>query len=215
MKGDPNILGSNPRGRPRTKPVGQLTPSQEDEYAKAKAGQAEWVSAAVAAYMLGISVDTLRKRRQRKASGLVPEWQEPKSNRQGARYRWSSVQRCALPGHDDRLDEQRRELERLREASRTHEQRMADMEALLRAVLAEGGAGAQALAKTQAWAVDEEQRVLGLAALHPSHPFQPMDWMEALARPWVSEPARQPYHHAAELRLDEVRHALTARPLSE
>lgn len=208
MKGDPNILGSNPRGRPRTKPVGQLTPSQEDEYAKAKAGQVEWVSAAVAAYMLGISVDTLRKRRQRKASGLLPEWQEPRSNRQGARYRWSSVRRCAMPGYDDRLDEQRRKVEQLQD-------QVAHMEALLRAVLAESGAGAQALAKTQAWAVDEEQRVLGLAALHPSHPFQPMDWMEALARPWVSEPARQPYHHAAEVRLDQVRHALTARPLSE
>lgn len=205
MKGDPNILGSNPRGRPRTKPVGQLTPSQEDEYAKARAGQVEWVSAAVAAYMLGISVDTLRKRRQRKASGLVPEWQEPKSNRQGARYRWSSVQRCAMPGHDDRLEEQRRKVEQLQD----------QVEALLRAVLGESGAGAQALAKTQAWAVDEKQRVLGLAVLHPSHPFQPLDWIEALTRPWVSESARQPYHHAAELRLDEARHGLTARPRSE
>ncbi|MFZ7095511.1 hypothetical protein ACOPJQ_08530 [Luteimonas dalianensis] len=165
------------------------------------------MSAAVAAYMLGISSDTLRKRRQRKASGLLPEWQEPKSNRQGARYRWSSVQRCAMPGHDDRLEEQRRKVEQLQD-------QVADMEALLRAVLAESGAGAQALAKTQAWAVDEKQRVLGLAALHPSHPFQPLDWIEALTRPWVSESARQPYHHAAELRLDEVRHALTARARS-
>lgn len=205
MKGDPNILGSNPRGRPRTKPVGQLTPSQEAEYAKARAGQAEWVSAAVAAYMLGISVDTLRKRRQRNAIGLLPEWQEPKSNRQGARYRWSSVLRCAMPGHDDRLEEQRRKVEQLQD----------QVEALLRAVLGESGAGAQALAKTQAWAVDEKQRVLGLAVLHSSHPFQPLDWIEALTRPWVSESARQPYHHAAELRLDEARHALAARAHSE
>lgn len=91
---DPDILGGRP-GRPSKDPKPlALTAAEEDEFSKARSGKLEWVGPGVAAYVLGISKDALKKRRQRN-EGLVPEHKPVRSNRQGAQYRWSSVVRCA------------------------------------------------------------------------------------------------------------------------
>lgn len=206
---NPGALWGGPRrGRPAKDPGLKLTPAQQAEYGRAKAGKEEWVSAAVAAYMLGISTDTLRKRRQRKVGGLLPEYQAPKSNRQGARYRWSSVQRCAMPGHDDRLEEQRREVDRLRVSNEALGQELADVKDLLAQLLARDGAGLKTLVTQSFWAVDEHQYIQGLAALHAGCAYQPLTWLEALTRPWTHERDREPYHRVASQRLELIRDAL-------
>ena len=180
-----------------------LTLAQQDEMARARSGQRQWVGPAVAAYMLGISQDTLRKRRQRKVAGKVPAWEPAKSNRQGVRDVWSSVERCANPAHDDVLEKQTRDIEALK-------RQLHDQQELLRRLLERNGQGLQALATDHAWAVDDDQRVVGLAVCNPGMSWRPMSWHEALLAAWDAEASRQPYHDAAAGLLERVRLACVA-----
>uniref|UniRef100_UPI00404518BB hypothetical protein n=1 Tax=Stenotrophomonas sp. 3(2025) TaxID=3456023 RepID=UPI00404518BB len=64
------VMGLRPGRRPaQPKPI-ELTHAEELELAKAKAGRVEWVGPGVAAYILGISKEALKKRRLR-GEGVV------------------------------------------------------------------------------------------------------------------------------------------------
>lgn len=171
-----NFLPVRP-GRPARKPRShaELSPAEERELAAAKQGKREWVGPGLCAYMLGISKEALKKRRQRR-DGLLPEHKEARSNREGAKYRWSSVARCA--GAE-------------RFQSEVLAERLEDVAALLRRH------GIAALPSDLPWAADAQGRLVGLSALHPGLVAQPLSFEEALSRPWVSEGIRAPYHRLA------------------
>lgn len=169
---DPDILGGRP-GRPSKKPKPlALTAAEDEEFSRAKSGKLEWVGPGVAAYMLGISKDALKKRRQRN-EGLIPEHKPVKSNRQGAQYRWSSVRRCAGA-------------ERIQ--SDVLAQRLDDVVAALKKL------GLEGLEKDLPWAYSRADRLVGFASLHPQLPARALTVLEALDAPWVSSEARQPFH---------------------
>lgn len=172
---DPDILGGRP-GRPPTNPSPTvLTKAEDDELSKANEGKREWVGPGVTAYMLGISKDALKKRRQRN-EGLIPEHRQAKSNRQGAQYRWSSVKRCA--GAE-------------RVQSDVLAQRLDDFVAALKK------RGLEGLEEDLPWAFNGADRLVGLSTLHPHMPARALTVLEALDAPWVNGEARQPFHEWA------------------
>ncbi|HDX0955642.1 hypothetical protein GIW57_03400 [Stenotrophomonas sp. PA-6-5C] len=189
---DPDILGGRP-GRPSKDPKPlALTAAEEDEFSKARSGKLEWVGPGVAAYVLGISKDALKKRRQRN-EGLIPEYRPVKSNRQGAQYRWSSVERC---GGAERMTRSTLPLVQAVEPYAGAEcippnvlaQRLDDVVALLKKL------GVEGLKKDLAWAYNDADRLVGFASLHPQLPARALTLLEALDAPWVSSEARQPFH---------------------
>jgi len=169
------LLGARPGRPPKTPGPLALTATEEEELAKAKAGGREWVGPGVAAYMLGISKDALKKRRQRN-EGLIPEHRPAKSNRQGAQYRWSSVVRCA--GAE-------------RFQSDVLAQRLDDIVAALKK------RGLEGLEQDLPWAYNHGDRLVGFASLHAELPARALTVLEALEIPWVSSEARQPFHNWA------------------
>ena len=169
------LLGGRPGRPPKTPGPLALTATEEEELAKAKAGGREWIGPGVAAYMLGISKDALKKRRQRN-EGLIPEHRPAKSNRQGAQYRWSSVVRCA--GAE-------------RFQSDVLAQRLDDIVAALKK------RGLEGLELDLPWAYNHADRLVGFASLHPNLPARALTVLEALEIPWVSSEARQPFHNWA------------------
>ena len=176
MKQDPDILPVRPGRTPReARTPTELTPAEENELAAAKQGKREWVGPGVTAYMLGITKETLKKRRQRR-DGLVPEHREATSNRGGTKYRWSSVARCAGA-------------ERLQ--NDVLAQRLEDVVALL------VKKGIAVLGADLPWAFDARGRLVGLAVFHPGLLAAPLSVLEALEEPWVSELIRAPYHAMA------------------
>lgn len=166
------LMGGRPGRPPKAPGPLALTVTEEEELAKAKAGAREWVGPGVAAYMLGISKDALKKRRQRN-EGLIPEHRQAKSNRQGAQYRWSSVVRCAGA-------------ERIQ--SDVLAQRLDDVVAALKK------RGLAGLEQDLPWAYNHADRLVGFASLHPQLPARALTVLEALDAPWVSCEARQPFH---------------------
>ena len=94
---DPEILGGKRRGRPRkdpTSPLVALSEQHQDELSLARKGLESNVSGAVAAYTMGISLDSLNSRR-RAGKGLFPDFTRAKSNKGGTRYNWRSVLDCS------------------------------------------------------------------------------------------------------------------------
>lgn len=94
---DPGIMGGKRRGRPRkdpTSPLVTLSEQHQDELSRARKGLEPDVSGAVAAYTMGISLDSLNSRR-RAGKGLFPDFTRAKSNKGGTRYNWRSVLDCS------------------------------------------------------------------------------------------------------------------------
>ncbi|MGM1041681.1 hypothetical protein [Stenotrophomonas sepilia] len=169
-----------------------MTAAEDEELSKAKSGKLEWVGPGVAAYMLGISKDALKKRRQRN-EGLIPEYRPVKSNRQGAQYRWSSVDRCAGA---ERMTRSTLPLAQAVEPYPGAEsippnvlaQRLDDVAAVLEKL------GIEGLERHLPWAYNRADRLVGFASLHPRLPARALTLLEALDAPWVSSEARQPFH---------------------
>lgn len=173
-----------------------LTPAEETELAAARANKRSHVGPGVAAYMLGISKDTLKKRRQR-GTGLVPEFAPAKSNRDGAAYLWSSVVRCAGAERFDQsiLIERTDVLKQRADAMDKQSDELAVvLEALRSALRRQGLPG---LEQQISWAVSSDTRVMGLAVLHPMLPAAPMTLADALHAQWSNGAVRQPYHEIA------------------
>lgn len=199
------------KGRPpATRGPVTLTPAEEDELAAAKANKRVHVGPGVTAYMLGISKDTLKKRRQR-GVGMVPDHVPAKSNRDGVAYVWASVVRCAGAERFSQ-DVLLQQIEALKQRADDQD---AVMEALRAALKDQGLAG---LEQALPWAVREDQRIQGLALLHPELPAIPRTLMAALECPWVNEAARQPYQKiawdilgSAQLRVDDSNQASEPR----
>ena len=166
-----------------------MTPAEQDELVAAKANKRIHVGPGVTAYMLGISKDTLKKRRQR-GVGLVPDHVPAKSNREGVAYVWASVVRCAGAERftQDVLIQQ---IEALKQRA---DEQAAVVEALRAALKQQGLAGTE---QEVSWAVREDQRIQGLALLHPELPAIPRTLVVALESPWVDEATRQPYEEIA------------------
>lgn len=179
------------KGRPpATRGPVTLTPAEEDELAAAKANKRIHVGPGVTAYMLGVSKDTLKKRRQR-GVGLVPDHVPAKSNREGVAYVWASVVRCAGAERfsQDVL------IQQIGVLKQRADDQDAEMEALRAALKERGLAG---LEQELPWAVRaEDKRVVGLAQLHPQHIASPMTLTNALQMLWISDQARDPYHALA------------------
>jgi len=173
-----------------------LSQAEEDELAAAKANKRTHVGPGVAAYMLGISKDTLKKRRQRGA-GLVPDHVAAKSNRDGAAYVWASVVRCAGAERFDQnvLVERTDVLKQRTDALDKQSDALAAAVDALRFALRLQGAGG--LEQEISWATSSDRRIMGLAALHPTLPATPMSLLEALQAHWSSDAVRQPYHQVA------------------
>ncbi|WP_099475840.1 hypothetical protein [Stenotrophomonas muris] len=172
---DKELMGLRPGRRPaQPKPI-ELTQAEELELAKAKAGRVEWVGPGVAAYILGISKEALKKRRLR-GEGVVPEHRAAKSNKHGVRYRWSSVVRC---GGAERFQ------------SEVLAERLEDVVEVLKKL------GLAGLERDLPWAFTGEGRIKGLADFHPYLPAIPLPTSEALRRPWVSLEGRTPFDDMA------------------
>lgn len=172
---DGELMGLRP-GRPpsQPKPI-ELTPAEELELAKAKAGRVEWVGPGVAAYMLGISKEALKKRRLR-GEGVVPEHRAARSNKHGVRYRWSSVVRC---GGAERFQ------------SEVLAERLEDVVEVLKKL------GLAGLERDLPWAFTAEGSIRGLGRFHPQLLAEPLSLNEALRLPWVSMDDRLPFHQLA------------------
>lgn len=169
------MMGLRPGRRPaQPKPI-ELTPAEELELAKAKAGRAEWVGPGVAAYILGISMEALKKRRLR-GEGVVPEYRAARSNKHGVRYRWSSVVRC---GGAERFQ------------SEVLAGRLEDVVEVLKKL------GLKGLEQDLPWAFTEDGRIRGLASFHSQLPATPLCISEALGRPWKSSRERELFHNLA------------------
>lgn len=169
---DKEVMGLRPGRRPaQPKPI-ELTRAEELELAKAKAGRVEWVGPGVAAYILGISKEALKKRRLR-GEGVVPEHRAARSNKHGVRYRWSSVVRC---GGAERFQ------------SEVLAERLEDVVKVLKRL------GLAGLERDLPWAFTEERRITGLSGFYPKLPAAPLSINEALRRPWTSTEARAPLH---------------------
>lgn len=169
---DKEVMGLRPGRRPaQPKPI-ELTQAEELELAKAKAGRVEWVGPGVAAYILGISKEALKKRRLRD-EGVVPEHRAARSNKHGVRYRWSSVVRC---GGAERFQ------------SEVLAERLEDVVKVLKKL------GLAGLERDLPWAFTEEQRIRGLSGFYPKLPAAPLSLNEALRRSWVSVEDRAPFH---------------------
>lgn len=187
---DPNILGLPVRpGRPRADPLAspKLSPAQERELADAEAGKLEWVSPAVAAFKLGITVDALAKRRQL-GHPDTPPW---KQTTPGGKvfYRWDYFHRIRPAQHS--------EVESLR-------QRVTSLEGMVVALLRHAGVSLDALNTMALWAVDERERLVGHASLLEAADVVAYTWLEALQQPWTSEEARAPYDVAMRDLLNDI-----------
>ncbi|HHA2422557.1 TPA: hypothetical protein ACOD9U_000334 [Stenotrophomonas maltophilia] len=172
---DAELMGLRP-GRPpgQPKPI-ELTPAEELELAKAKAGRVEWVGPGVAAYMLGISKEALKKRRLR-GEGVVPEHRAARSNKHGVRYRWSSVVRC---GGAERFQ------------SEVLAERLEDVVKVLKKL------GLAGLERDLPWAFTAEGRIRGLGRFHPQLLAEPLSLKRALRQPWTSTEDRRPFQDLA------------------
>lgn len=202
---DPNILGLPVRpGRPRADPLAspKLSPAQERELADAEAGKLEWVSPAVAAYKLGITVDALAKRRQLDHPD-TPRW---KQTTPGGKvfYRWDYFHRLRPVQHIE-VEALRRELELVKkesasakEEAASAKEEAASVKDLLLVMLQQTGISLDALRTMANWALDERGRLAGHALLLEGREILGFTcvgytWQEALEQPWVSEAARAPY----------------------
>lgn len=192
---DNKILG-------RRHPGPTLTASQESEYGKAKAGKLEWVSPAVAAYVLGISTETLKKRRQR---GDIPARavSQDAPVRVGAKYRWAWVIEHASPQQTVELTKEIAELrgETNRLVAEVHKQGalIAELVDMLRKA-----GGARGLLLEREWSEDAQQRLIGLAEKVPGRTNRQLSWLQALAQPWANLAAMEPYALAADKLLDQL-----------
>lgn len=192
---DNKILG-------RRHPGPALTAAQECEYGKAKAGELEWVSPAIAAYVLGISTETLKKRRQR---GEIPPHAVSRDApvRLGARFRWAWVIEHA--GHQRTVElttevaELRRETDRLAAEVRNQGALISELVDMLRK-----GGGARSLLLEREWSEDAQQRIIGLAEKVAGKTKRSLSWMDALAQPWANLAAMEPYALAADKLLDQL-----------
>lgn len=188
---DPNILGLPVRpGRPRADPLAspKLSPAQERELADAEAGKLEWVSPAVAAYKLGITVDALAKRRQLDHPD-TPPW---KQTTPGGKvfYRWDYFHRIRPV--------QQIEVEALRHEIGLVKGDLASMKELVLVLLRHTGLSLDALRTMANWTLDERGRLAGHALLLEGREILGFTcvgytWQEALEQPWVSEAAWNPY----------------------
>ncbi|QGL96390.1 hypothetical protein FEO90_06170 [Stenotrophomonas maltophilia] len=178
---DREVMGLRPGRRPaRPKPI-ELTQAEELELAKAKAGRVEWVGPGVAAYILGISKEALKKRRLR-GEGVVPEHRAARSNKHGVRYRWSSVVRC---GGAERFQ------------SEVLAERLEDVVKVLKKL------GLAGLERDLPWAFEGEGRIKGLSAFYPRLRAMPHSLSQALRQPWTSAEDRQTFHDLAVQSLSE------------
>lgn len=169
------VMGLRPGRRPaQPKPI-ELTHAEELELAKAKAGRVEWVGPGVAAYILGISKEALKKRRLR-GEGVVPEHRAARSNKHGVRYRWSSVIRC---GGAERFQ------------SEVLAERLEDVVNVLKKL------GLAGLERELPWAFTDDGCIRGLAGFHTDLLAMPLSTIEALGRPWLSVEDRTPFHELA------------------
>lgn len=180
-------MGGRRPGRPPKNPGPfVLTYSEDVELTQAIDGKREWVGPGVAAYMLGISKDALKKRRQRN-EGLIPVHRPARSNRQGVQYRWSSVRECR--------DAEWYQRSMMDERLRRTEDRLESAEKLLAEALAAlRQAGIPGLEQKLPMALNDSDRLMGLAVFHPHRPARALTVLEALEIPWVSSEARQPFH---------------------
>ena len=178
---DGEMMGLRPGRRPaRPKPI-ELAPAEELELAKAKAGRVEWVGPSVAAYILGISKEALKKRRPR-GEGVVPEHRAVRSNKHGVRYRWSSVVRC---GGAERFQ------------SEVLAERLEDVVKVLKKLDLAG------LERELPWAFTDEGRIKGLSGFYPTLKAVPLLLNESLRRPWMTGKDCLPFHHLAHELLSE------------
>ena len=179
-------MGGRPGRPPKNPGPFALTYTEDIELSQAIEGKREWVGPGVTAFLLGISKDALKKRRQRN-EGLIPVHRPARSNRQGVQYRWSSVREC--------VDAEGYQRSILQERLTKVEDRLASTEkSLEEALLALSRAGVAGLKKKLPMAVNESDRLLGLAMFHPHFPARALTALEALDAPWVSSEARQPFH---------------------
>lgn len=178
---DKEVMGLRPGRRPaQPKPI-ELTRAEELELAKAKAGRVEWVGPGVAAYILGISKEALKKRRLR-GEGVVPEHRAARSNKHGVRYRWSSVVRC---GGAERFQ------------SEVLAERLEDVVKVLKKL------GLAGLERDLPWAFEGEGRIKGLSAFYSRLRAMPLSLNQALRQPWTSAEDRQTFHDLAIQSLSE------------
>lgn len=180
----------------------KLTPAQEREYGKAKAGSLEWVSPAVAAYVLGITTETLKKRRQR---GDIPAnaVSHDARARVGARYRWSWLTRNGPLGPAAELASEVKELRSKNdqlEADVRHQN--AVISELLDILLKSGGS--RGLLVEREWSADAQRQLIGLADKVAGKMTRRMSWLDALAAPWATLEVMEPYVLAADQLLDRL-----------
>lgn len=215
-KRDPDILGGPKVGlirKDRLRPNVILNDAQEEELKDAKAGRVEWVSPAVAAYMLGISTEGLKKRRQGASGGVVPEH---KKHGKSFVYKWTSL--LAQSAEVDHLQKVQSDLmeqvAQLREALSQERQATQKRDALFGQLLSRLGIDLDALAVMTLWATDHEGRLTSHAAVADGETWAQvkegrhsatLTWMEALRAPWRHENDREPYHQAALAVLEHAR----------
>lgn len=216
---DPEILGGKRRGRPRkdpTSPLVALSKQHEEELSRARIGLESNVSGAVAAYMMGISLDSLNGRR-RAGRGLIPDYTRAKSNKDGTRYNWRSVLDCSeaeVNGRWISAGRKRTEAEgasALSAALAAAKVRRAEAEAEIASLTRElRRHGIKALERMLPWSVDDRGRVLGTAAAYPARPAKPHTTVEVLQMQWVEQRSREVLMDAADSILSDTRRALSS-----
>ena len=172
------------------------------------------MSGTVAAYMMGISVDTLNSRR-RSGRGLFPDYTRAKSNKGGTRYNWRSVLDCSeaevnvrsiSAGHERSERDDYRTLSLALAAAKI---RRAEADAEIESITRElRRRGVQALERMLPWAVDVHGQVLGYAVAHPSYPAKPLTVVAALQMPWAEPSRRDALNDAVDSILSETRKVL-------
>ena len=173
------------------------------------------MSGTVAAYMMGISVDTLNSRR-RSGRGLFPDYTRAKSNKGGTRYNWRSVLDCSeaevnvrsiSAGHErSELDDDRTLSVALAAAKIRRAEADAEIESITRELRRRG---VQALERMLPWAVDDRGRVLGSAAAYPARLAKPHTTLEALQMPWVERCLHDVLMCAVDSILSDARQAMS------
>ena len=172
------------------------------------------MSGAVAAYTMGISLDSLNSRR-RAGKGLFPDFTRAKSNKGGTRYNWRSVldwSEAEVNGRWISAGRQRIEEDEasalsaaLAVAKIRRAEADAEIESLTKALKR---LGIKALERVLPWAVDDRGRVLGSAAAYPAHLAKPHTTLEALQMPWVERRLHDVLMDAVDSILSDVRQAL-------
>lgn len=215
---DPGILGGKRRGRPRkdpTAPLVTLSKQHQDELSRARRGLEPNVSGAVAAYTMGISLDSLNSRR-RAGKGLFPDFTRAKSNKSGTRYNWRSVLDCSEAEVNGRwISAGRQRIEEdeacaLSAALAAAKVRRAEADAEIESLTRElKRLGINALERMLPWVVDDRGRVLGTAAAYPTRFAKPHTTLEALQMPWVERRLHDVLIDAVDSILSDARQALS------